>query len=126
MDIAKVDPDVAYIAIVIHVCCKRLFQMFHLFSNYVASIFLDVAYVPHKCVASVLSRCCIYLQWLSSIFQVFQICYKSFSCFGRILQVFRLDVAKVDMGLYMLQWNPPATATCSSCWVAAVGRRAGT
>jgi hypothetical protein len=88
--------------------------------------FLDVAYVPHKYVASVLSRCRICLQWLSSVFQVFQICCKSFSCFGRILQVFRLNVAKVDMGLHMLQWDPPATATCSSSWVTAVGRRAGT
>ena len=31
IDIAKVDRDVAYVAMVIHVCYKRLFQKFHLF-----------------------------------------------------------------------------------------------
>ena len=31
MDVAKLDRDVAYIAMVVHVCCKDLFPMFHLF-----------------------------------------------------------------------------------------------
>jgi hypothetical protein len=53
-DVAKVDRDVAYVAIVIQVCCKHLSPMFHLFFQmYVASMFismlqvfyLDVAYV---------------------------------------------------------------------------------
>jgi len=30
-DIAKVDQDVAYVAMVVHVCCKLLFPLFHLF-----------------------------------------------------------------------------------------------
>jgi hypothetical protein len=39
MDLVKVDPDVAYVAMVVHVCCKRLFLMFYLFfQTYVASI----------------------------------------------------------------------------------------
>jgi hypothetical protein len=29
MDIAKVDRDVAYVAMVVHVCCKFMFSMFH-------------------------------------------------------------------------------------------------
>ena len=61
MDVAKVDWDVAYVAMLIHVCCKRLFPMFHLFvqtyvvrmfiwmvhmfHTYVAIFYLDVAYV---------------------------------------------------------------------------------
>jgi hypothetical protein len=41
MDVAKVDRDVAYVAITIHTCCKRLFQMFYLFfRTYVASVFI--------------------------------------------------------------------------------------
>ena len=44
VDVAKVDRDVAYVAMTIHVCCKRLFQLFQLFQT-------DVA--------RVLSRCCI-------------------------------------------------------------------
>jgi hypothetical protein len=31
VDVAKVDWDIAYVAMTIHVCCKRLFQMVHLF-----------------------------------------------------------------------------------------------
>ena len=30
-DVAKVDRDVIYVAMVVHVCCKRLSLMFHLF-----------------------------------------------------------------------------------------------
>jgi hypothetical protein len=62
IDVAKVDRDVAYVAMAIHACCKRLFQIFHLPSasqTYVTSIlcgccicsthmllvfYLDVAY----------------------------------------------------------------------------------
>jgi hypothetical protein len=38
MDAAKVDLDVAYVVMVIHVCCKYLFKMFHLLQTYVASV----------------------------------------------------------------------------------------
>jgi hypothetical protein len=31
MDVAKVDRDVAYVAMVVHICCKLLFPIFHLF-----------------------------------------------------------------------------------------------
>jgi hypothetical protein len=30
MDVAKVDQNVAHVAMAIHVCCKSLFKMFHL------------------------------------------------------------------------------------------------
>jgi hypothetical protein len=41
MDVAKVDQDVAYVAMGGHVCCKRLFLMFHLFfQTHVASVFI--------------------------------------------------------------------------------------
>jgi hypothetical protein len=41
MDVAKRDRDVAYVAMVVHVCCKRPFQMFHLpFQTYVASVLI--------------------------------------------------------------------------------------
>ena len=38
LDVAKVDWDVAHVAMAIHVCCKCMFQMFHLFQTYVASV----------------------------------------------------------------------------------------
>jgi hypothetical protein len=40
-DVVKVDRNVAHIAMVVHVCCKLVFSMFHLFfSTYVASVFI--------------------------------------------------------------------------------------
>ena len=57
MDVVKVDRDVAYVAMVVHLCCIES-PMFHLFfQTYVASVFYpDVAYV---------------LQWFSSVSCVF-------------------------------------------------------
>jgi hypothetical protein len=41
MNVAKVDRDVAYVAMVAHVCRKRMFLMFHLcFWTYAASVFI--------------------------------------------------------------------------------------
>jgi hypothetical protein len=50
MDITKVDQDVSYVAMVVHICCKRVFQMFHLFFKRMLQVCLwDVAYVSHIC-----------------------------------------------------------------------------
>jgi hypothetical protein len=51
MDVIKLDQDVAYVAMVVHVCCKCLFPMFHLYFSNVCckSVYLDVAYVSHIC-----------------------------------------------------------------------------
>jgi hypothetical protein len=41
MNVVKIDRDVAHVAMVVHVCCKRPFQMFHLlFHMYVASVLI--------------------------------------------------------------------------------------
>jgi len=49
MNVAKVVWDVEYVAMVIHVGCKRVFQMFHLFFSDVCCMcfYLDVAHVLH-------------------------------------------------------------------------------
>jgi hypothetical protein len=74
MDVAKVDRDIAYVVMVVHVCCKCLFPMFHLcFRTYVVSVFIWMLYMFHKYIASVSSGCCI--------------------CFTHMLQVFYLDIA---------------------------------
>ena len=54
MDVAKIDRDVAHVAMVVHICCKRPFQMFHLLFSDVCCKFayLDVAYVSHICCKS--------------------------------------------------------------------------
>jgi hypothetical protein len=41
MDVEKIDPDVAHVAMVVQICCKRLSLMFHLFFQmYVTSVFI--------------------------------------------------------------------------------------
>jgi hypothetical protein len=60
MDVAKVDQDVSYVTMVVHICCVCLFLMFHLFLNVCCKcVYLDVAYryciCVHKYVASILS-----------------------------------------------------------------------
>jgi hypothetical protein len=60
MYVTKVDRDVAYVAIVVHVCCKHLFPMFHLFFSDVCCkcVYLDVAYVSHiYCKCFILMLC---------------------------------------------------------------------
>jgi hypothetical protein len=58
MNVANVDPDVA---LVIYVCCKSLFKIFHLFQT---------------SIASVLSGCCICCNGY-----IVSVCSKSFICF---------------------------------------------
>jgi hypothetical protein len=53
MDVAKLDMDVAYIAMVVHVCYKGLLPMFHFCFPDVCCkcVYLDVAYVSHiRCI----------------------------------------------------------------------------
>jgi hypothetical protein len=40
MDVAKVDRDVVYVIIVVHIRCKCLFPMFICFQTYVVSVFI--------------------------------------------------------------------------------------
>jgi hypothetical protein len=41
VDVAKVDRDVAYVAMVVYICCKLLLLMFQLFFYaYVVSVFI--------------------------------------------------------------------------------------
>jgi hypothetical protein len=83
INVAKVDLDVAHVAIAIHVCCKSLFNMFHLFQTYVATVLSG-------CCKSRF-RCCIY-KHVASVY------FKCFMCFIRMLQVFCLNVAYVCNG----------------------------
>jgi hypothetical protein len=47
-DVVKVDSDIAHAAIVVHVCCKLLISMLHLFfSTYVASVFIRMFRITH-------------------------------------------------------------------------------
>jgi hypothetical protein len=61
-DVTKVDQDIAYVAMVVHVYCKRMFPMFLLFSDVVASVFIWMLQMFHTYVASVLSGYYVCLQ----------------------------------------------------------------
>ena len=63
MDAAKVDQDVVYVAMVVHLCCICLFLMFHLFFSDLCCkcVCFDIAYVSHvcyKCFIWMLHMCC--------------------------------------------------------------------
>jgi hypothetical protein len=79
--------------------------MLHKFHTYVASVFIWMSYV---------------LQWLFKCFHMFLQVFRTHvlsvsSVFKRILQMFHIDVSKVDRVLCILQHDSPAT-TCCSCW----------
>jgi hypothetical protein len=74
-DVAKVDSDVAHIVMVVHLCCKLLFSMFHLFFSNICCkcIYLDVAYVFKRMMQV------FYLdEWMLCMF------YDGFKCFSGI------------------------------------------
>jgi hypothetical protein len=81
-DVAKVDRDVAYVAMVVHVCCKRLFPMFHFFRRMLQVCLFGCCICFHTYVPSVLSRCCV----------MFAMVFKYFCrCFRGMFQVFHLS-----------------------------------
>jgi hypothetical protein len=85
VDIVKVDRDIAYVAMVVHVCCKLLFPMFHLFSNVCCKcVYLDVVYVSHTCCKCFICILRVF-SMVSSVFQMF------LKCFIRMFQVFNLS-----------------------------------
>ena len=66
MDALKIDRDVAYVVMVVHICCKRLFQMFHLlFQTYVASVLI---WMLHICFAHILQ------EYVCNVFVVSVLC----------------------------------------------------
>jgi hypothetical protein len=86
MDVAKVDRDVAYIAIIIHVCFKCMFQMFHWSRRTLQVFYLDVAKVDlnvaYTCMLQVyvlsIFMCFIHMFasvsyecWFSNVFKAF-------------------------------------------------------
>jgi hypothetical protein len=79
MDVAKVDRDVAYVTIVVHLCCKLLFLIFHLFffdvcckcvSLDVANVFTRMMQVSYLNVAYIHNGFKHMLQLLYLMFQI--------------------------------------------------------
>jgi hypothetical protein len=81
-DVAKIDQDVAYVAMVVHLRCKLLFPMFHLFFLDICCkcVCLDVICVTHMLQVFYLDVAYV-LQWFSSVFAgVLDACFKCFIC----------------------------------------------
>jgi hypothetical protein len=65
-DVAKVDQDVTHVTMAIHACFKCMFQMFHLYRTYVASVSFRCCKsrygsCKYMLVASICLRVCWYL-----------------------------------------------------------------
>jgi hypothetical protein len=49
MDIAKVDRDIAYVAMIVHIYCKLMFSMLYFFPMFVASVFIWMLHMFSYC-----------------------------------------------------------------------------
>jgi hypothetical protein len=109
IDVAKVDLDIAYVVMVIHVCYKCLLPMFHqCFWTYVTSVFICML-LSHIC-----CMCFIWiLHMFANVFKCFHVFFKYFKSmlqvcvsnvsivFRHILQVFYLNVAYVAVATHI-------------------------
>jgi hypothetical protein len=72
IDVAKVDRDVSYVAMVVHVCCKCLFQMFYLLFKCMLQVCLYVCCICFTHTLQVFYLGVAYVfQWSFKCFQVF-------------------------------------------------------
>jgi hypothetical protein len=133
IDVAKVDRDVAHVAMAIvyvssvcskcFICFIRMLQVFHLDA---AKIDQDVAYICkcfkcfHMYGASVFIYMLQYLQWLHTCFHVFLVFYKYFRRMLQVFQLFRMYVASVSFKycksrsyVAQVEWDPLVAAACN-------------
>jgi hypothetical protein len=82
-DVTKVDRNVAYVAMIVHVCCKLPSPMFHrVFWTYCYTcVYLNIANLSHIC--------CKRFIWILCIFSM------GFKCFHVFLQMFQKYVSFV-------------------------------
>jgi hypothetical protein len=84
-DVVKLDQDVVYVAMVVHVCCKCLFPIFLLiFHLGCKCVYLYIAcFLTHTSQVFYLD-----ITYVCTVFQVFFIC--CCKCFRRMFQIFQL------------------------------------
>jgi hypothetical protein len=81
--------DVAYVAIAIYTCCKPMFQLFRVFQTFVSNI-------SSECFKS-RSWCCTCCSGYTCMLQA----HVSSVSFGLMLQMFHLNVSKVNQMLHL-------------------------
>jgi hypothetical protein len=76
MDVAKLDRNVAYVVMVVHISCKFLFSMFLFLDVCCKCVYLDVAYIfTHMLQVFYLDVACV-LQWFQVFFRCFCKCFR--------------------------------------------------
>jgi hypothetical protein len=104
IDVAKVDQGVAHVVTAIHVCFKCIFQMFHLFQTYVASVL-------SKCCKSK-SGCCLYMHVAGICFKWFLVFYTYVcKCFIWMLHIFAMIFK------YFFRCFASVSNTCFKCFI---------
>jgi hypothetical protein len=90
--------DVAYVAMVVHICCKFLLSMFHLcFYACCKCVYLDVAYVSHIDYKCFIWMLCMFASVFHVFLQVFHTHILNVSfVFRCMFQVFHRNVLKLD------------------------------
>jgi hypothetical protein len=109
VDIAKVDRDLAYVAMVVHICCKLLFSMFQLFlQTYLPSVFVWMFNMFYTYVASVFiwMLCMFYMVFKCLLGVSASVSDAYFVCFICL----RTYVASVAFGCFK---SRPGVASCS-------------
>ena len=90
-NVAKVDRDVAYVAMVVHLCCKLLFPMFYLFFKRMLQVCLSRCYVfTHIMQVFYLDVAYVYngFKCFSCVFAgVSDTCLKCFICFQTYIAI---------------------------------------
>jgi hypothetical protein len=124
-DIAKVDQVLHMLQLLYTYVASDCSQCFICFFSYVCCKFVypDVAYVSHICCKCFYLDVAYVCNYFSSVFHVFlHMFHTHVSYFIRMLQLFYLDVSKVDReccACCNVSHLPPPT--CSSCWGAVHG-----
>jgi hypothetical protein len=105
--VVKLDLDVAYVAIVLHTCCKSLFEMFHkIFQIHIIFFKVSRTYVAFLCVP-----------------------YKCFICMLNMFQMLLLTCKILDLYRHVAvcstYLDPPAAAVCTEYSASTWGREWG-
>ena len=102
--------DVVYVTMVVHVCCKRLFPMFHLFfQTYVCKcVYLDVAYVSHICCMRFI---CMWRMVAMAFKCVLGVFFKCFNCLQTYVATVVFGYFKSKSGVASLLFPPSATSS---------------
>ena len=123
MNVAKIDRDVVYVAMVVHVCYKLLFPTFHLFFRHILQVCLSRCCICFTYMLQVFYRCCVcvyngFQVFLDTFASVSDICFKCFICLQTYIANVIFECFKVHRVLHMLRRDSLGVAPCCCCGAA--------